>query len=148
MTLNRAADQHSFTQAKFFNHRARYERIGALAGEIRGRVAEKAVSIGVHLEDARSSDEGQRFPVVGDFRLMSIGHGRSAAGASSSAAAAATLAATAVAAAISAAAAPTVAASTPASTLATAVTASSASTSAATTTTLLLGHVHPILREN
>ena len=52
MVLHHAAQQQAFAQAELLDHRARHKGIGPLTSEIRGRITEKAVAVGVHFEHA------------------------------------------------------------------------------------------------
>ena len=50
--LNHAGEQDAFPQTELLDHRAGHERVGPLAREIVPRIAEEAVAVGVHFQDA------------------------------------------------------------------------------------------------
>ena len=98
-------DQHAFAEAELFDHRAGHEGIGPLAGEIGCRIAEEAVTVGVHFEHARAGDERQRLAVFAGLRyrgdpaialVAAVGAASPAATAAAAASAAAATAASAV----------------------------------------------------
>ena len=72
MPLDHAAEQQAFAEAELLDHRARHERVGPLAGEIGGRIAEEAVAVGVHFQHAGTGDEGQCVAVVGAFIFLAV----------------------------------------------------------------------------
>jgi hypothetical protein len=93
MSLDRALEQVPLTETEFLDHRAGHKGIGAFAGEIAGRIAQEAVAVGVHLQDARARHERQRLAIFWVIEFLGIlSTGRRAAAATSSAATAATAA--------------------------------------------------------
>jgi hypothetical protein len=73
MVLDHAAQQKAFAEAKLLDHRARHKRICAFTSEIRGRVTQKAVTVGVHFQYPRSGHQGQWFAtirIIGFARIL------------------------------------------------------------------------------
>jgi hypothetical protein len=71
MVLNHSRNQHALAETELFDHRPGDEGIGPLTIEIGRRVAEKAVAVGVHLEDARSGGQRQ-IVAVGAVELAAL----------------------------------------------------------------------------
>ncbi len=64
MTLDHAGDKDTFAEAELFDHCAGHKGIGAFACEVGLRVAEKAVTVGVHFEHAGAGYERQVISVL------------------------------------------------------------------------------------
>ena len=60
---------HAFAQAVFFDHAAGHERIGHLSHVIVSRIAEEAVAVGVHFQDAAAGFDRSGLAVFGRFEL-------------------------------------------------------------------------------
>jgi len=64
MPLHHACQQHAFAQPELLDHRAGHKRIRALPREVRIRIAEEPVAVGVHFQYARPGHQRQRFAVI------------------------------------------------------------------------------------
>ncbi len=92
VSLDHAADENPLAEPELLDHRARHEGVRAFAREVGGRVAEKAVAVGVHLEHAGAGDEREGLAVfvrliigpVLSVSLRSVGTPSSAAAATTS----------------------------------------------------------------
>ena len=63
--LDHAVDQHPFAEREFIDHRAGHEGVGAFSLVVIVGVAEKAIPVGMQLEDAAGRLKGYRLAIVG-----------------------------------------------------------------------------------